>query len=398
VTANDTPVPDATNPGPAQAVIAGFITATVGFSSSFAVVLTGLHAVGADPGQAASGLFVLCLTMGVAAIALSLRYRLPISIAWSTPGAALLASSGHLDHGFHSAITAFLLCGALLVLTGVLTPLRRLVNAIPAPIANALLAGALLELCVAPVHAVVHDAAAALPVVIVWAVLTRVNRRWAVPGAMGTALIAIALSHHPALQTNALAPHLVVTGSHLDLQAITLGFALYIVTMASQNIPGVAVLSTFGYRAPLRAALVTTGGGTLLGAAFGGHAINLAAISAALCAGPDAHPDKSRRWIASSTAGAVYVMFGCAAGVVTAIAAIAPTGLIEAVAGLALLPTLGAALASALEDLEYRDAAVATFAVMVSGISVAGIGSACWALLAGIVIAQINRVRRVYRS
>jgi benzoate membrane transport protein len=182
---------------------------------------------------------------------------------------------------------------------------------------------------------------------------------------------------------------------HFTVPALTLGVGLYIVTMASQNIPGVAVLSAFGYRVPLRPALIVTGAGTALGAVFGGHAINLAAISAALCAGPDADPDPDRRWIASVTAGVAYIVLGLGAGLVTAIAGIAPPGLIEAVAGLALLGTLGAALAGALSDPTQRDAAVATFAVMVSGVSVLGIGSACWALGAGLALLVVLRRRPV---
>ena len=377
----------------AQPVAAGIVTAIVGFTSSFAVVLAGVSAVGATEAQAASALLVLSVTMGLAAIGLGLRYRMPISIAWSTPGAALLVSTGALDGGFAAAVGAFAICGALLLLTGVVPALRAAVTAIPSSLANALLAGALLTLCLSPVTAVVDDPAAAVPVVIVWALLTRFARKWAVPGALAAALTVIAISHDGTLAADALAPRLAVVAPHVDLQAVTLGIGLYIVTMASQNIPGVAVLSTFGYRAPLRPALIVTGAGTALGSVFGGHAINLAAISAALCAGPDADPDPDRRWIASVTAGIAYVALGCGAGLVTSVAGIAPPGLIEAVAGLALLGTLGAALAGALADPTHRDAAVATFVVMVSGISVLGIGSACWALIAGLALTAVLRRR-----
>lgn len=378
-----------------QPVAAGIVTAIVGFSSSFAVVLAGVRAVGAGEAQAASALLVLSVTMGLAAIGLGLRYRMPISIAWSTPGAALLVSTGSLDDGFAAAVGGFAICGALLFLTGVVPALRAAVTAIPSALANALLAGALVTLCLSPVDAVVDDPAAAVPVVLAWALLTRFARKWAVPGALATALVVIAISHDGALRADALAPQLAVVAPHVDLQGITLGVGLYIVTMASQNIPGVAVLSTFGYRAPLRPALIVTGAGTALGSVFGGHAINLAAISAALCAGPDADPDPDRRWIASVTAGIAYIVLGCGAGLVTSIAGIAPPGLIEAVAGLALLGTLGAALAGALADPTQRDAAVATFVVMVSGVSVLGIGSACWALVAGLALLVILRRRPV---
>lgn len=378
-----------------QPVAAGLVTAIVGFTSSFAVVLAGLRAVGASEAQAASALLVLSVTMGLAAIGLGLRYRMPISIAWSTPGAALLVSTGGLDGGFAAAVGGFAICGALLLLTGVVPALRAAVTAIPSSLANALLAGALLTLCLSPVYAVVEDPEAAVPVVLAWALLTRFARKWAVPGALSTALVVIAFSHDGTLRADALAPQLAVVAPSITVPALTLGVGLYIVTMASQNIPGVAVLSTFGYRAPLRPALIVTGAGTALGSMFGGHAINLAAISAALCAGPDADPDPDRRWIASVSAGVAYILLGCGAGLVTSVAGIAPPGLIEAVAGLALLGTLGAALAGALSDPTQRDAAVATFAVMVSGVSVLGIGSACWALVAGLGLLMILRRRPV---
>lgn len=374
-----------------QPVAAGLVTAIVGFASSFAVVLAGMRAVGASEREAASALLVLSVTMGAAAIGLGLRYRMPISIAWSTPGAALLVSAGALDGGFPAAVGAFAICGGLLLLTGVVPALRAAVTAIPPALANALLAGALLTLCLSPVTAAVDDPAAALPVVLAWALLTRFARKWAVPGALATALVVIAIAPHGGLDAGALGPRIAFVVPHVDLQAVTLAVGLYIVTMASQNIPGVAVLGAFGYRAPLRPALVVTGAGTALGSVLGGHAINLAAISAALCAGPDADPDPDRRWIASVTAGAAYIALGAGAGLVTSVAGIAPPGLIEAVAGLALLATLGAALSAALADPERRDAAVATFVVMVSGVSVAGIGAACWALLAGLALMLIQR-------
>jgi benzoate membrane transport protein len=382
-----------------QPVMAGVITALVGFTSSFTVVLAGLRAVGADRAQAASGLLTMCVIMGVLAITLSLRTRMPISIAWSTPGAALLVSTGRLHGGFGAAVTAFALCGLLIVCTGVFAPLRRLVLAVPRPLANGLLAGVLLELCVVPVTTLHQRPGLAIGVIATWLILSRVARRWAVPAAMAVAVVEIIFSAgHAKLSGISFAPTLTLTHPTITASALALGVSLYIVTMASQNVPGIAVLESFGYEPPMRSVLVGTGAGTLAGAALGGHVVNLAAISAALSAGEDAHPDPGRRFIASASAGALYVVFGLSAGLLSALVAVAPAGLVESVAGLALLGTLGASLATAVsEDLagatRYRDGAVVTFLVTVSGASFGGIGSAFWGLLAGLLVVAVFNLR-----
>jgi benzoate membrane transport protein len=367
-----------------QPLVAGMITALVGFTSSFTVVLAGLRAVGADRAQAASGLLTASVLMGVLAIAISVRTRLPISIAWSTPGAALLVATGPLRGGFGAAVTAFALCGLLIIATGFFAPLRRLVLAVPRPLANALLAGVLLELCVVPVTTLRARPWLEIGIVGTWLVLARVARRWAVPAAMAVALVEIvAEAGHSQLSGLSYAPTLTLTSPVLSVSAVTLAVSLFVVTMSAQNVTGIAVLEGFGYEVPVREALVDTGAATVVGAALGGHVLNLAAISAALSAGEDAHPDRARRYIASSTAGACYILFGLSAALLSALVAVAPAGLVESVAGLALLGTLGSSLAAAVtEDMagatRYRDAAVVTFLVTASGVSFAAIGSAFW--------------------
>lgn len=382
-----------------QPVSAGVVTALVGFASSFTVVLAGLRAVGADREQAASGLLTASVIMGLLAIALSVRFRLPISIAWSTPGAALLITTGAPRGGFGAGVTAFGLCGALIVCTGLLEPLRRLVLAVPRQLANALLAGVLLELCVVPFTTLQERPALAGAIIATWLVCARFARRFAVPAAMLVALAEIIGSAgHAQLSGLSFAPTLVLTRPVLSVSAIALGVSLYIVTMASQNVAGIAVLEGFGYRVPVRAALVDTGAGTIAGALAGGHVVNLAAISAALCAGEDAHPDPAERWIASSTAGVTYIVFGLSAGLLSALVAVAPADLVESVAGLALLGTLGSSLAIAVaEDLtgtaRTRDAAIVTFLVTASGATFAGIGSAFWGLLGGLLVLALHNVQ-----
>ncbi|BCJ77524.1 benzoate transporter [Catellatospora sp. IY07-71] len=373
-------------------MLAGVVTAVVGFASTFAVVLAGLRAVGADERQAASGLLAVCVASGVTALVLGLRHRIPISIAWSTPGAALLAATGAVDGGFAAAVGAFLVTGALIIAAGLFPALGRAIAAIPRPIAAAMLAGVLLNLCLAPVRALVDVPLLAIPVVLVWAVLSRFARSWAVPAALITAVVVIALDAPEALRGAAAVPEPALTAPVFTWQAlVSLALPLFLVTMASQNVPGMAVLQGYGYTPPLRGILLGTGVATAVAAPFGSHAVNLAAITAALAAGPDAHPDPRRRWIASVTAGIGMITLGLGAGAATAFVLGSPPVLVEAVAGLALLGALGSALASAVAEERGREAAVVTFAVTASGVVLLGVGAAFWGLLAGGLMLALRR-------
>ncbi|WP_344870262.1 benzoate/H(+) symporter BenE family transporter, partial [Gordonia hankookensis] len=284
-------------PGLQQPIVAGIVTALVGFTSSFAVVIAGLRAVGASAEQAASGLLALTVIFGLGIVVLSVRTRAPITLAWSTPGAALLASMAATYHaGWAAAVGAFVVVGVLIVVTGLVPALGDVISRIPTPIAQAMLAGVLLTLCLAPMRSLVEAPVLTIPVLLVWLAATRWLPRWALPLAMVTALVVIGV--HVAVDgaddagPTSWLPSLTFTVPHLDLAAIVgLAVPLFIVTMASQNIPGVAVLSSFGYATPWRAAMTVTGVGTVVAAPFGGHAINLAALSAALAAGDEAGSD-----------------------------------------------------------------------------------------------------------
>jgi benzoate membrane transport protein len=252
-----------------------------------------------------------------------------------------------------------------------------------------------LPLCVAPVHSMDQLPWLTAPVVATWLVLSRVARGWAVPAALVVAVVAILIDRPVHLgPASGLLPHLSASSPTLTAGAIIgLAVPLFVVTMASQNVPGMTVLQSFGYRPRLRPLLVGTGAATVAGAPFGGHAINLAAITAALCAGPEAGPDRDRRWIASVTAGGAYLVLGLIAGLATAFVAASPVVLIEAVAGLALLGALGGALATAAADDALREPAVVTFAVSASGVVALGISSAFWGLLAGLAMAYVLPAR-----
>lgn len=378
-------------------ITAGIVTALVGFTSSFAVVLAGLQAVGANQAQASSGLLALTLTFGVGILWLSWRSRMPVTLAWSTPGAALLASAGMVDGGWPAAVGAFLIVGALILLTGLLPFLGRVMSKIPTALAQAMLAGVLLPLCLAPFKSLGSAPLFIAPVVLCWIVLMKFAPRWSVPASLMVALGVIGIhiaSNGVHVPANSLLPRLEWTTPAFTLEAaVGLALPLFIVTMASQNIPGVAVLKSFGYTTPWRPSMLVTGVGTIAGAPFGGHAINLAALSAALAAGEEAGKDHSRRWIAAFVSGFAYLMLAAVSAALVTLVAAAPPGLLEAVAGLALLGTLASSISSALAVAEERIPACITFLLAASGLSFAGVGAAFWALAGGILVRWMLKSR-----
>jgi benzoate membrane transport protein len=376
-----------------QPIIAGIIAAFVGFAGVFTVVLQGFVAVGATQAQAASGLLAICIAQGLLAIFMSWRYRIPITIAWSTPGSVLFAATGLIQGGFPAAVGAFILTGVLIIAAGLIKPFGRIVSAIPPVLASAMLAGILLSLCLAPAKAVGLEPALAIPVVLVWAIVGRIWRIWAVPAAVATAVALIIWTLPPGgLAIDHAMPDIVFVMPSFTFQGlISLAIPLFIVTMASQNLPGIAVMRANGYEPPVGPVFVGTGIVSILAAPFGGHTLNFAAITAAMCAGPDAHPDPSRRWIASFTGGVAYLFLGLGATLAAALVTVAPPVLIQAATGLALFGAFGGALAGAIAVAAHRDAAIVTFVTAASGLSFFGVGAAFWGIVAGGAFMLLNR-------
>ncbi|MDB5537035.1 MAG: benE [Devosia sp.] len=377
----------------AQPIMAGALAAVVGYASTFTLVLAALTAAGASPHQAGSGLFSVCIAIGLLNIVVSWRTRVPVSFAWTTPGAAFLLTVGEPAGGYPAVAGAFLFAAALIVLAGLIKPFARLVAAIPAPIANAMLAGMLLTLCLAPIKAVGEVPMLALPVLIAWAIGLRFARRYAVPIAVAVTGIALAFSTH--LAPGALDgswPSIMPVMPVFTLDAIVrIGLPMFIVTMASQNLPGLAVMQANGFVLKPAPLFIMTGIGSAITALFGGHSINLAAITAAICAGPEAHPDRTKRWPAPISAGVIYLLLAPGANLAAAFIAAAPPILIQAVAGLALLSSLAAALTGALVQEEARLPAILTFVTTASGILILGVGAPFWGLVGGIALMLILR-------
>lgn len=377
-------------------VVAGFVAVLVGYTSSVAIIFQATVALGATPAQTASWLWALGLGMGLTSLALSLWTRQPVLTAWSTPGAALLASTAGVE--MPEAIGAFIVCGLLITLAGATGWFEKLMDRIPVAIASALLAGVLARFGLDAVG----SAKTAPLLVLVMAAVFLAGRRWwpryAVPAVL-VAGVAVALAQGRlsflGVDTSQLIALPVWTTPQFTWHAaIGVALPLFIVTMASQNLPGVAAQRASGYQTPVSASIAVTGAATTLLAPFGGYAFNLAAITAAICMGREAHEDPARRYTASVAAGVFYVLLGLAGGAVAVLLSAFPRELVAAIAGLALLGTIAGALAAALKDEAHRDAAILTFLVCLSGISAFGIGAAFWGVVAGGVAAVVARWRR----
>jgi benzoate membrane transport protein len=367
-----------------QAMMQGIIVAVVGYASSVALVIQGLKAMGATPAQISSALVMLGLGKGLVAIGLSLWTRMPISIAWTTPGVALLIVTPVVSGGFAAVVGAFIICAALIMIAALWSPLARLIQAIPKSIANAMLAGILFKLCLAPFIAFREKPVIAGAILLTWVVMTKINRLYAVPAAVAVAIVAILSTGETGAAGASMVPSIVWTTPVFTVDAlISLAIPLFIVTMASQNITGLAVLSTFDFRPSPKAGLLATGAVSAITAPFAAPAINFAAITAALCAGPDAHPDRDRRYVAAVVAGLGYIALVPLAALATQLVVNASPILIEAAAGLALIGALASAANGALQAEEERIPAMTTFLVAASGLSIFNIGAAFWALLIG---------------
>lgn len=374
---------------------AGAVAVLVGYTSSVAIIFQAIAAVGATQAQANSWLMALGLGMGATSLALSLWFRIPVLTAWSTPGAALLAV-GLKDVPLEQAVGAFVFCGLLLTLTGLTGWFERLTRLVPDSLANALLAGILFQFGLSAFSALNEDTA----LVAVMALAFLAGRLWFARYTILGVLLAGGLwagvsgsfGDIAQLNTSLSMPIAVRPAFSLPV-LIGVGLPLYIVTMCSQNMPGVVTLRAAGYTPPVSASLTVTGIASLILAPFGGFAFNLAAITAAICAGPEADDDPKTRYLASASAGVLYCLVGLGGATVISLFLIAPKALIAGLAGLALLSTIGNSLSQALHDARDREAALITFMTAVSGISFFGIGAAFWALLFGLLVNHLFNSR-----
>ena len=374
-------------------VTAALVAVLVGFGSTIALIVSAAQALGATEAQTASWLAMLCLATAVSTAVLSLRYRIPTVTAWSTPGAALIV--GTTGIAMPEAVGAFLAAAGLILLTAAVKPLGRLVEKLPVAVAAAMLAGILLRFVLEVFVQAGVAPALVLPLVLLFLAIRTVSPSWAVILVLVAGILlarSLGLAEGMTLALRLTEP--VFVRPSFEVGAIVgLGLPLYLVTMAGQNLPGYAVLRTFGYSPPTRPILLVTGLAAAATAPFGAHMTNLSAITAAICNGPDAHPDPKQRWLTGPFYALGYVFLAVFAASFVALFASLPPALIAAIAGLALISPLVVAAGGALKEETTRFAAIVTLAVTASGVSLLDTGSAFWGLIAGLTVLGLDRVK-----
>lgn len=373
-------------------IISALVAVLVGFGGSVAIVLSAADALGASEGQKATWITALCLTTLATTAWLSVRHRLPIVTAWSTPGAAVLA--GVTATSMEVATGAFILAALMLIATGLIPALERAVARIPGEVASAMLAGVLFSFVADAALAIPGAEWLVVPLLALFFVVRAFSPIWAVLGVLAAGVpLAMALGLADPVWQGGLPAMQIIVPKFEAGAVLGVAVPLYLVTMASQNLPGFAVLRASGYPVPGRSIVTVTGIASLVSAPFGAHSTNLAAITAAICTGPDAHPDPAKRWLC----GPVYALgYGAVALVAMPLVLLFdsfPSGLIAVVAGVALLGPFIGSLSGALTSGAHIAPAAVTFIVTASGLSLLGIGAAFWGLVAGLMLVGVEAAR-----
>ncbi|MGN2623765.1 benzoate/H(+) symporter BenE family transporter [Stutzerimonas balearica] len=370
----------------ASSVVAGFIAMLTGYTSSLVLMFQAGQAAGLSEAQISSWIWALSIGMAICSIGLSLRYRTPVVVAWSTPGAALLISSLP-GVPYPEAIGAFIFASALIVLCGLTGSFERLMRRVPASLAAALLAGVLFNIGIEIFRAVEVQPALVLGMFFTYLLSKRLLPRYAVLAALLVGCLIAGLAGLLDFQRFSLQVAVPVwTTPSLSFAAVfSIGIPLFVIAMASQNMPGLAVLRAEGYDAPASPLISVTGIASLLLAPFGSHGIHLAAITMAICAGPEAHADRSKRYTAAVWCGVFYGIAGIFGATLAALFAAFPAALVLSIAALALFGSIGSGLTQAMQQPQEREAALITFMVTASGLTLFGIGAALWGLIAGVL-------------
>lgn len=375
-------------------IVSALVATLVGLGNTLTVIPAAAGAIGATGPETSSWVASICLSVAATSVFLSVHYRMPIVAAWSLPGAALVASFGP-GIDMATASGAFVVAGIFMTACAAIRPLGAFVSRIPGTVAAAMLAGVLLRFVTSLAESATAEPILVLPATVLYFIVRRLAPNWAVLAAfLSGAISSVVLQRVGPIGAPQLST-LVWTTPRFEISTlIGLGLPLFLVTFAAQNLPGFAVLRVSGYEPPVRPILATMGLASVVSAPFGAHATNLAALTAALCTGPDTHPDPKRRWVVGVIFGGLHLLLAAAGASLVGVFAAFPPSFISTVAGLALLSPLSGSLSAALAVENHRIAAVATFATTASGISVLGLGSPVWGLAAGLLIILIDGWKR----
>lgn len=380
---------------PFSTLLAGFVAVLVGYASSAAIIWQAAAAAGADAQTISGWMTALGLTMGASTLLLTLWRKVPVLTAWSTPGAALLVT-GLQGVTLNQAIGVFIFANALIVFCGLTGLFARLMKIIPHSLAAAMLAGILLRFGLQAFASLQRDLLLCGSMLIAWLIVKAIAPRYAVVAALVMGSLTAVFTgelHSDTLHFAFVTPRFIAPEFNLPL-LVSVGIPFFLVTMASQNAPGIATMKASGYSAPVSMLMVVTGGIALLFSPFGVFSICIAAITAAICQSPEAHPDSSERWKAAVSAGGIYVLAGIFGGSITSLMAALPVAWVQMLAGLALLGTISGSLVQALANDKERDAAIVTFLVTASGVTLMDVGSAFWGLVAGGVCFSVLSLAR----
>ena len=375
-------------------ISSALVAALVGYGASVAILLSAAAALQATPSQTASWIFMLCLGKAVGSAFLSAAFRVPVLLAWSTPGAALIAASSGVSMA--EAVAAFIFTGVMIAMTGAIRPLGRLIGLIPDGVAAAMLAGVLLPFCLKGTQAAQSLPTMILPMIAAFLLVRLANPALAVLAALAVGLtlaFVTGAAQLPVLSIPVPGATFIIPQFRADV-IIGLGLPLYLITMASQNLPGFATMRAAGYAPPVRVALAVTGGISAITAFFGAHTVSVAAITAAICLGDDVHPDRTQRWKVGLAYGAIWLCLGVLSPLVLTILSALPLDLMSGLVALALVGPLSGALTGAMTPLESRFAATVTLAVTASGVAAFGIGAAFWGLMAGMLVCGLEKLKR----
>ncbi|WPB57224.1 benzoate/H(+) symporter BenE family transporter [Xylophilus sp. GOD-11R] len=378
-----------------SALAAGLVAALVGFTSSAAIIFQAARAFGANDAMVSSWVWAIGWGAGLCTVVPSLWTRKPVMVAWSTPGAAVLALAGN-GHSMGDAVGAFMVSAALIVLFGVTGWFEKAMARIPVGIAAALLAGVLAKFGMQAFAAAGTSVVLVATMLLVYLLARRWVPRYAVLASLAAGVGLVLIRGEIAPQASiplVMTTPVWVPPAFSWATVVGMALPLFVVTMASQNLPGVVAIRAAGYRLPVSRIISLSGLATLVLAPFGAFALNLSAITAAICMGPESHLDPARRYVSAVVCGLLYCLLGLAGATVVALLAAFPAALVSCIAGLALLGTIGSGLATLVDDAEHREAAVITFVVTLSGVSIAGVGSAFWGVVAGTVALFVQKYR-----